>query len=273
MAERHITIPDLDSGHELGPTASNGVQIYAKDGKLYAERQGEDAIELANLTSGETAVPTGTIITFGGATTPNGWLECNGAELGATYTGLEAVLDGIYGTGGSGRSLLPDLRGRAAIGLGDGGTGMTDRGQGDTGGVEAVTLAAASIPAHSHGVSNDSHSHGITESSHSHTVDSHNHSLSSHSHGGLTTYSFGTNNFDSSGYNNALDSVSSGSDSTDSAGGGTTGSSSTGTGNSHSGVSDNTDSAGTGMTIDNYGSSGSHDNMSPFLAVKQLIKT
>ena len=118
MAERHITFPDLDAGHEVGPTASNGVQIYAKDGKLYAERQGEDAIELANLTSGEVAVPTGTIITFGGSTAPNNWLECDGTEIPATYGALDDVLNGTYGTGGSGRSLLPDLRGRMAIGSG-----------------------------------------------------------------------------------------------------------------------------------------------------------
>lgn len=271
MADRRTVMRDAGSG-DIGAVGPGQAQLWVKDGKLMAQAYGGGEVVIADLATGG-AIPVGTIITFGGAALPDGgYLECNGAELGATYTDLEAVLDGIYGTGGGGGSLLPDLRGRAAIGLGDGGTGMTNRGQGDTGGVEAVTLAAASIPAHSHGVSNDSHSHGITESSHSHTVDSHSHTLSSHSHGGLTTYSFGTNNFDSSGYNSALDSVSSGSDSTDSAGGGTTGSSSTGTGNSHSGVSDNTDSAGTGMTIDNYGSGGSHDNMSPFLALKYCIK-
>ena len=224
------------------------------------------------LTSGETAVPTGTIIVFGGANSPNGWLECEGSELGATYTALEAVLDGLYGTGGSGRSLLPDLRGRAAIGLGDGGTGMTDREQGDTGGVEVVTLAAANIPTHSHGVSNDSHNHGFNGSSHSHSVDSHYHSTSSHTHGGLTTYSFSTGSFGNAGtYSTALSSVSTGSDTTDSGGGANTGSTSPGTSDATTGGS--VANGATGITIDNYGSGGSHDNMSPFLALKQLIKT
>lgn len=44
---------------------------------------------------------------------------------------------------------LPDLRGRAPIGVGQG-VGLTDRAVGDAGGVETVTLDVAAMPSHSH---------------------------------------------------------------------------------------------------------------------------
>ena len=271
MSDRRITFPDLDSSHEVGSTASNGVQVYAKGGKLYAQREGETAIELANLTSGETAVPTGTIITFAASSVPNGWLECDGTELDATYSALNTVLDGIYGTGGSGRSLLPNLKGRMAIGAGDGGTGVGNRALAATGGVNEVALTSL-IGQHSHGVSNDSHSHSFTGSSHSHQVDSHYHSTSSHTHGGVISYSFNTGTFDSSGHTSALTSASqSTSNSTDSGGGDNTGSTSPGTTSTTAGGTVN--SGGTGITIDNEGGTGNHDNMSPFLVLKYLIRT
>ena len=256
MSDRRTVMQDAGTGN-VGDIGPEQAQLWVKDGKLMGQTHGEDEVVIADLTTGG-ATPTGTIITFSGAALPDGgWLACDGSELGATYTALEA---------------LPDLRGRAAIGLGDGGTGMTDREQGDTGGVEAVTLAAANIPTHSHGVSNDSHSHGFSGSSHSHSVDSHSHSTSSHTHGGLTTYSFNTGSFGNAGtFSSALSSVSTGSDSTNSGGGSNTGNAAPGTSNATAGGS--VTSGATGITIDNYGSGGSHDNMSPFLALKQLIKT
>ncbi len=44
---------------------------------------------------------------------------------------------------------LPDLRGRVAVGTGQG-AGLTNRPLGQTGGAEAVTLTAAQAPAHNH---------------------------------------------------------------------------------------------------------------------------
>ena len=222
MSDRRITFPDLDSSHEVGSTASNGVQVYAKGGKLYAQREGETAIELANLTSGETAVPTGTIITFAASSAPNGWLECDGTELDATYSALNTVLDGIYGTGGSGRSLLPNLKGRMAIGAGDGGTGVGNRALAATGGVNEVALSSSQIPDHTHTVTDPGHSHGFT--------------------------SYSGYNWDSPDAD-------------------------TGYGQWFQGTSTSTASSSTGITVTGGGGTDAHDNMSPFLVLKYLIRT
>ncbi|MXO83895.1 phage tail protein [Altererythrobacter aestiaquae] len=63
------------------------------------------------------------------------------------------ALFSLYGTqfGGDGRTTfgLPDLRGRTAIGQGNG-PGLTPRNVGQKSGTETVTLTAAQIPSHSH---------------------------------------------------------------------------------------------------------------------------
>ncbi|MXO83896.1 phage tail protein [Altererythrobacter aestiaquae] len=64
-----------------------------------------------------------------------------------------SALFSLYGTnfGGDGRTTfaLPDLRGRTAIGQGNG-PGLTPRNIGQRSGFETVTLTAAQIPSHSH---------------------------------------------------------------------------------------------------------------------------
>lgn len=65
-------------------------------------------------------VPIGTIITFAGASPPNGYLLCDGAEvLRSDYPELYSVIGNSYVNGvlaGSGSFKLPDLRGRFALG-------------------------------------------------------------------------------------------------------------------------------------------------------------
>ncbi len=55
--------------------------------------------------------------------------------------------------GGDGRTTfgLPDLRGRAPIGAGQG-PGLSNRSQGEAGGVEMVTLTPGQLPPHGHRV-------------------------------------------------------------------------------------------------------------------------
>ena len=64
-----------------------------------------------------------------------------------------SALFSLYGTtfGGDGRTTfgLPDLRGRTAIGQGNG-PGLTPRQVGQKSGAETVTLISSQIPAHSH---------------------------------------------------------------------------------------------------------------------------
>jgi microcystin-dependent protein len=85
---------------------------------------------------------------FSGNFEPRGWAFCNGQLLSiAQNTALFALLGTTYGGNGTTTFALPDLRGRAALGAGQG-PGLADRQLGQQGGSEKLT--AAQIPAHNH---------------------------------------------------------------------------------------------------------------------------
>ena len=86
-------------------------------------------------------------------TTPDGWLECDGAALSrASYAALFAAIGTAYGAGdGSSTFNVPDLRGRVPMGAGTG-AGLTARALGDKTGAETVALSIANLPAHDHGL-------------------------------------------------------------------------------------------------------------------------
>lgn len=102
----------------------------------------------------------GTMLPYGGAAAPPGWLPCNGAAVGrATYAALYAVIGTSFGAGdGSTTFNLPDARGRVLVGY-DAGQPEFDA-IGEAGGAKAVTLTAAQsgLPAHEHTLS--THVHG-----------------------------------------------------------------------------------------------------------------
>ncbi len=84
---------------------------------------------------------------------PRGWAFCNGQLLSlAQNTALFSLLGTMYGGNGTTNFALPDLRGRSAIGPGQG-PGLSLYDQGETGGTETVALTAAEVPAHSHAIS------------------------------------------------------------------------------------------------------------------------
>ncbi len=96
----------------------------------------------------------GQVMMTGFAFAPAGFAACNGALISI---GQNQALFSLLGTsfGGDGRSTfaLPDLRSRTPVGFGrsldpDWQPAPYERGQ--SGGVEAVTLLAAELPAHSH---------------------------------------------------------------------------------------------------------------------------
>lgn len=93
----------------------------------------------------------GEVKMYAGAAAPSGWLPCDGSAVSrTTYAALFAVISTIYGVGdGSTTFNLPDLRGRAAIGSGQG-AGLTNRALGAKGGEEAHALTAAENGQHSH---------------------------------------------------------------------------------------------------------------------------
>jgi microcystin-dependent protein len=85
---------------------------------------------------------------FTGDFAPRGWAFCHGQLLSiAQNTALFSLLGTTYGGNGTTNFALPDLRGRAAVGAGQG-PGLSNRSLGAQGGSEKLT--AAQIPAHSH---------------------------------------------------------------------------------------------------------------------------
>ena len=77
------------------------------------------------------AGPTGSVVMFGGATAPSGWLMCDGTPVSrTTYAALFAVVGVLYGAGdGSTTFNLPDMASRLPMGPGSmGAVGSTEGG-------------------------------------------------------------------------------------------------------------------------------------------------
>lgn len=145
-----------------GPTAAStdaGNQaVLGSDGKIFVP-----------------PIPPATIWDYGGPNAPTGWLLTNGAAVSRTaYAALYAALGGAsspWGQGdGSTTFNVPDLRGRAALGAGQG-TGLTNRILGATGGEETHLLTAAELASHTHTATSTQGTHTHTDSGHSHSLD------------------------------------------------------------------------------------------------------
>lgn len=76
----------------------------------------------------------GVIFIFTGASTPSGWMVCDGSAVSrTTYSDLFAIIGTTYGTGdGSTTFNIPDCRQRFLIGKAASGTGSTLGGTGGT---------------------------------------------------------------------------------------------------------------------------------------------
>lgn len=92
----------------------------------------------------------GEIMLFAGNFCPRGYAEANGQLLPISQnTALFSILGTTYGGNGQTTFALPDLRGREAIGVGQG-VGLTPVQLGQTLGNENVTLTTAQLPPHAH---------------------------------------------------------------------------------------------------------------------------
>lgn len=92
----------------------------------------------------------GTIQAFGFQFNPKGWALCDGQLLAiSSYTALFSLLGTAYGGDGRTTFGLPDLRGRVAIGFGQG-PGLSNHPIGQKGGAEAAKLSVNQMPSHSH---------------------------------------------------------------------------------------------------------------------------
>jgi microcystin-dependent protein len=84
---------------------------------------------------------------------PVGWALCDGSLLPVSqYQALFALLGTMFGGNGTTTFGLPDLRGRAPVGMGNG-PGLTTITQGEQAGNESVSISSAQMPMHTHVVS------------------------------------------------------------------------------------------------------------------------
>ncbi len=87
---------------------------------------------------------------FGFNFAPRSWMSCSGQLLPiAQNSALFSLLGTMYGGDGRTTFALPDLRGRAPIGMGHA-PGLMDYPIGQRSGVESITIGQINLPPHSH---------------------------------------------------------------------------------------------------------------------------
>lgn len=92
----------------------------------------------------------GEIRMFAGSAVPFGWLACDGSLLSISeYGELYGLIGGIYGGDTKTTFALPDLRGVAPIGIGQG-LGLSPYFLGERAGESYVFLEEAHLPFHNH---------------------------------------------------------------------------------------------------------------------------
>jgi microcystin-dependent protein len=90
------------------------------------------------------------IFAFGSNFAPQGFLFCSGQLLAiAPNTAVFSLLGTTYGGNGTTTFGLPDLRGRAPIGQGQG-PGLSNYVLGQSAGVESVSILISNLPQHTH---------------------------------------------------------------------------------------------------------------------------
>lgn len=135
----------------------------------------DSGITVAKLAAAVQALllPPGLIAPYGASTAPTGWLLCDGSAVSrSTYAALFAVLSTEFGAGnGSTTFNVPDLRGRAAVGLDNLGGTAASRITSAIAGLDGTDLGAAGGDQrlHGHTHTGPSHTHTITDPTHAHT--------------------------------------------------------------------------------------------------------
>lgn len=92
----------------------------------------------------------GEIRLFAGNFAPLGWVFCDGTKYSISmYSAVYSILGTTYGGDGQTTFAVPDLRGRVAVGTGQG-AGLSNITLGQVGGAETVTMTTAQMPMHTH---------------------------------------------------------------------------------------------------------------------------
>lgn len=125
-------------------------------------------VAAVDTTTTSFTMPSGSVIDYGGATAPSGWLLCDGSAYSRVlYPTLFAAIGILYGAGdGSTTFLVPDCRGRVVAGKDDmggtqanrldtAGSGVDGKTLGGNGGSENVAITVAQMPSHTHNIQNN----------------------------------------------------------------------------------------------------------------------
>ena len=92
----------------------------------------------------------GIIMSFGFNFPPQGWDLCQGQLLSISEnTVLFVIIGTTYGGDGQTTFALPDLRGRVAVGVGQG-SGTNNIQLGEAAGAPSLTLISSNLPSHTH---------------------------------------------------------------------------------------------------------------------------
>ena len=92
----------------------------------------------------------GQITMFAGNFAPRSWAFCDGQLLPINQNqALFSILGTTYGGDGRTTFALPDLRGRVAVGEGQG-PGLSNYSLGQRGGQQSVTITQSNMPSHTH---------------------------------------------------------------------------------------------------------------------------
>jgi microcystin-dependent protein len=94
----------------------------------------------------------GYVTLFAGNFAPRNWAFCQGQLIAISQnTALFSILGTTYGGNGQTTFALPDLRGRVAVGAGQG-PGLSPYSLGQVGGTPTTTILITELAAHTHGM-------------------------------------------------------------------------------------------------------------------------
>jgi microcystin-dependent protein len=133
--------------NKISPRSGTGVTL-GDSGDTITVPAGA-TLAISGTVTGITSILTGSIIMYGSASIPTGYLECNAQAVSrTTYADLFAVIGTTFGVGdGTTTFNVPDLRDNFPVGV-SGTKALATKAGSNT-----ATLATTNLATHSHGVS------------------------------------------------------------------------------------------------------------------------